>query len=107
MPNREISRHLPMHSKSRRKKIPMAETIYILCTATALMCCILLFRGYGQTRVRLLFWSGLCFAMLTLENVFLFLDRIIFPNVDLTPWRIPFGLAAVICLLYGLIWKIK
>ncbi|HEU6449210.1 MAG TPA: DUF5985 family protein [Verrucomicrobiae bacterium] len=85
----------------------MAETIYALCTATALLCGALLFRGYHKTRVSLLFWSGICFAMLTLENLFLFLDRIVFLNVDLRPVRIPFGLAAVVCLLYGMILKIK
>lgn len=85
----------------------MAQTIYILCTATALFCCVLLFRGYRQTRVPFLFWSGICFAMLTLENLFLFLDRIIFLSVDLTPLRMPFGIAGVVCLLYGLIFRVK
>jgi hypothetical protein len=85
----------------------MAEAVYLLCTVTALLCSILLFRGYRDSRARLLFWSGLCFAMLTLDNLFLFMDRIVFPNVDLSAWRIPFALAGVFFLLYGLIWKDK
>lgn len=86
----------------------MAETIYILCTATALLCCMLLFRGYNKTQVRLLFWSGLCFAMLTMENFFLFLDRIVFPvSVDLSPLWLSFSVVGVLVLIYGLIFKIK
>lgn len=82
-----------------------AKIIYLLCAATSLLVCVLLFRGYRQSCVRLLFWSGLCFAALTLENIFLFLDRIIFPAVDLWVFRITFALLAVLFLLYGLIWK--
>jgi Family of unknown function (DUF5985) len=85
----------------------MAETIYLLCTGTALVCCVLLFRGYRQTRARLLLWSGLCFATLTLENFFLFLDRIIFLSVDLSPLWTTFSFVAVLFLLHGLIWKDK
>lgn len=84
-----------------------AEIIYLLCAGTALVCCALLFRGWRQSRARLLFWSGLCFAALTLENIFLFLDEIVFPATDLWWWRASFGLLAVFLLLYGLIWKDK
>ena len=83
----------------------VAAVIYLLCTGTALICCALLFRGWRQTRARLLFWSGLCFASLTLENFFLFLDRIVFPVTDLWLFRISFALMAVFFLLYGLILK--
>ncbi|HXE43175.1 MAG TPA: DUF5985 family protein [Candidatus Baltobacteraceae bacterium] len=85
----------------------MPATIYILCTATALICCVLLFRGYRQSHARLLLWSALCFAALTLQNLFLFLDVIIFPRLDLSLFRILFALLAVSFLLYGLIWKDK
>jgi hypothetical protein len=83
----------------------MPATIYLLCTATALICCILLFRGHRQSHAPLLFWSGLCFAALSLQNLFLFLDVIIFPALDLSLFRISFSLLAVLFLLYGLIWK--
>jgi hypothetical protein len=83
----------------------MAATIYVLCTATALLCAILLLRGYRRSRVRLLLWSGVCFALLAADNLFLFLDRIIFTQVDLTNWRSPLGLVAVAFLLYGLVEK--
>ncbi len=85
----------------------MPATVYILCTITALICCVLLFRGYRQAHARLLFWSALCFAALTLQNLFLFLDVIIFPQLDLSLFRLSFSLLAVLFLLYGLIWKDK
>lgn len=81
--------------------------IYLLCTGTALACCVLLFRGYRQSGARLLFWTGLFFAALTFENLGLFLDNIIFPNIDLWWYRTLCGLAAVFFLLYGLIFKEK
>ncbi|HEY1718111.1 MAG TPA: DUF5985 family protein [Verrucomicrobiae bacterium] len=84
-----------------------AEIVYLLCTGTALVCCVLLFRGWRQSRAQLLFWSGLCFASLTLENFFLFLDKIVFLQIDLWWCRASFALLAVFFLLYGLIWKDK
>ncbi len=85
----------------------MAGIVYILCAATALICCILLLRGYWQSGVRLLLWSSLCFAMFTLDNLLLFVDRIIIPATDLSFWRIPAALIGVIFLIYGLIWEAK
>ncbi len=81
--------------------------IYLLCSGTALACCVLLFRGHRQSRAGLLFWSGLCFATLGLENFVLFLDKIIFLQVDLWWARTSLSLLAVVFLLYGLIWKTK
>lgn len=82
-----------------------AYIVYLLCMGTAFVCCVLLFRGYWQSRARLLFWTALFFAALTVENLGLFLDNIIFPNVDLWWYRTFCGLMAVIFLLYGLISK--
>jgi hypothetical protein len=84
-----------------------ASITYLLCMGTALICCVLLFRGYRQSKAQLLFWSGLCFATLTLENFVLFLDRIVFLQIDLWWWRTGLALLAVTFLLYGLIWKTK
>jgi hypothetical protein len=85
----------------------MAAVVYLLCTVTALGCSLLLLRGYRRTTARLLFWSGLCFAFLALENLLLFVDRIIYPNADLSLWRTPPALVAIVLLLYGLVWKNK
>jgi hypothetical protein len=84
----------------------MEPAIYILCTATALASALLLLRGYRRTRVRLLLWTGIFFLLLTLENALLFVDRILIPTAaDLTFWRAPVALVAILVLLFGLIWE--
>lgn len=83
----------------------MAVTIYILCILTSLACAWLLFASYRRTRYRLLFWSGACFAVMTLNNLFLLLDKIVFPNIDFVPARLISALVATCLLLYGLIYE--
>jgi hypothetical protein len=83
----------------------MAPVIYALCALTSLLCTWLLLRAYLQHRHRLLFWSGLCFAGMSINNVLLILDRLVFPDtVDLTTLRLVAALLALLPLLYGLIW---
>ncbi|HYK04512.1 MAG TPA: DUF5985 family protein [Thermoanaerobaculia bacterium] len=83
----------------------MATAIYALCALTSVMCAFLLLRGYSQSRVRLLFWSGLCFAGLALNNILLILDLSVLPDVDLEMWRTVPALAGVALLIYGLVWE--
>jgi len=85
----------------------VAAIVYLLCAVTALVCCVLLWRGYRRTQVRLLFWSSLCFGGFALDNFLLFLDRIVLPSVELLLYRRSAGLVAVGLLLFGLIWKSK
>lgn len=85
----------------------MAELIYILCATTALICAILLWRGYRKTRVRLLFWSSLCFAGLVAENVLLYVDWDTPTEIDLSLYRNLVGMAALVSLIYALIWESK
>ncbi len=83
----------------------MSAIIYGLCALTALGCTILLLRGYRRSRYRLLLWSGLCFAGLTLNNVLLVIDKVALPpDQDLSVARTLVAVAAMIVLLYGLIW---
>ena len=81
----------------------MSALIYSLCALTALLCALLLLRAYRRTRTRLLFWSGLCFAGLTLSNTLLVLDRIVLPLMDLSTARLAAGLVALLLLIYGLV----
>ena len=81
----------------------MDKLIYGLCALTSAACAGLLLRSYFATRFRLLLWSGLCFAGLTLNNVLLVLDRLVYTAVDLSTWRLVVALAAILFLLYGLI----
>lgn len=83
----------------------MAKIIYILCALTSLACAWLLFRSYLANRARLLFWSGWCFIGLTLNNVLLVLDKLVFLNMDLSTWRLAAALVALLLMLYGLIWE--
>ncbi|SHG74120.1 DUF5985 family protein [Massilia sp. CF038] len=82
----------------------MAITIYLLCALTALCCAFLLLLSYRRTGHRVLFWSGLCFVGMTVNNVLLICDKVVFPTtIDLLPWRLISALVAVALLLYGLI----
>ena len=83
----------------------MAAIIYGLCALTALLCTILLLQAYRRGGYRLLLWSGLCFAGLTINNLLLVLDKLVFVTIDLTAWRASIALLAMAVLLYGLIWS--
>jgi hypothetical protein len=82
----------------------MAAIIYGLCMLTALTCAVMLLQAYRRGGYRLLLWSGLCFAGLTLNNLLLVLDKLIFTVADLSLPRTIVALAAMAVLLYGLIW---
>jgi hypothetical protein len=79
--------------------------IYLLCAATALACCGLLLRGYRRSRVRLLLWCGLCFLALSFENVFLFVDLVMFKEIDLSGLHLGAATIGVALLCFGLIWE--
>lgn len=83
----------------------MAEAVYVLCALTSVLCAAVLFRGYRATRTTLLFWSSLCFAGLAINNILLFVDRVVFPQLDLGLWRTGLALGAVLVLLFGLVWE--
>jgi hypothetical protein len=83
------------------------QAVYVLCALTALACAVLLFRGYGRSRVRLLLWCGLFFLVMAFENVVLYIDVVIVPNTDLTLYRRSVALVGASLLLYGLVWDVK
>jgi hypothetical protein len=83
----------------------MAELIYSLCALTSVACAWLSLRGYRRSGYRLLFWSGLCFLGLSVNNVLLVIDKLVLPMVDLSLWRLVAALAAVVLMLFGLIWE--
>jgi hypothetical protein len=83
----------------------MAETIYLLCAATSVLCAVLLFKGYRASRTRLLFWSSLCFLGLAVNNVLLFIDLVVVPSVDLALLRTSVAAAAMLALCLGLVWE--
>ena len=82
----------------------MASVVYALCALTSAGCAALLVRGYLRQRTRLLLWSSICFVGLALNNALLFTDLVLVAAVDLSALRGVSGLAALLVLLYGLIW---
>ena len=79
--------------------------VYALCALTSVACAWLLLRGYARSRVRLLLWSGLCFAGLAVNNILLFVDLRVLPATDLSVVRTIPAVIGVALLLYGLIWE--
>jgi len=85
----------------------MAGLVYLLCAGTCLLCAVMLLRAYAKHHVRLLLWSGLCFAGLMIENIMLYVDVVVVPDIDLSLWRKIPGLVALTVLLFGMIWDSK
>ncbi len=83
----------------------MRPAVYILGTLTCLCCALLLIRAYYRVRKALLLWSGLCFACLTLSNLVVFIDLIVYPDVSLYRLRLITAAIGMLLLLYGLIWE--
>jgi len=79
--------------------------VFLVCIATSFVCMWLLFRGWRRTGTRLLFWSALCFVFLAANNVLVFVDLIVFPQIDLRAVRLLTSLCAVTVLLWGLVWE--
>jgi hypothetical protein len=82
----------------------MAAVVYVLCALTSFACAVLLLRAYVQRKVRLLFWSGLSFVGFALGNLFLVIDRMVAPGVDLILFRSLPVLAGLVVLIFGLVW---
>jgi hypothetical protein len=78
--------------------------LYLVAVLSSGACALLLFRGYLRRRVRLLMWSGICFIGLTVNNVALFVDLVVFPDLDLRLARLIPALVGMTLLLYGFIW---
>ena len=83
----------------------MSSVIYGLCASTAFLCAWLLLRAYRARDNRLLLWSGIFFGIQTLNNIFLIIDKLVVPNIDMSIWRHTIALIAIILLLYGLIMR--
>ena len=80
--------------------------LYLLAPVTSIACMLLLFKAYAASGVRLLLWSALCFVGLSVNNVLLFFDLVVFPTeMDLRPYRLVSALAGLLFLLYGFIWE--
>jgi hypothetical protein len=85
--------------------ITFTFVLLALAALTCLACTVLLFRGYARSGMGLLLWSALCFVFLTLNNLLLFFDMIVFTELDLRPFRLAAALVGLVFLLYGFIFE--
>jgi hypothetical protein len=80
----------------------IAEAIYLLCAATSLVAAWLLFRHYVAKRTRLLLWSCVAFAGLAVNNVLVYVDMGLLPQLDLALPRTLAGALGMAALAYAL-----
>lgn len=82
----------------------MPGFVYLLSAGTGLACAFLLWRTWRVRGTRLLFWSALCFGGLFVDNLLLYLDLVILPDVQMYNAPSIAGLISVSLLLFGLVW---
>ncbi len=83
----------------------IADAIYLLCALTSLAAALLLLRHYRAVRTPLLLWSCIGFFGLAVNNVLVFLDLGLLPEVDLSGPRALAAAAAMLVLVFGLVWE--
>lgn len=83
----------------------MPELVYVLCALTSVLCAGLLLRSYRANRTRLLLWSTLCFVGLAINNILLFIDLVLVPDIDFRFFRSGSAFVALALLTIGLIWE--
>jgi len=79
--------------------------VYLFCFLTSFAAMALVYRSYLQNRTRLLLWCALAFVALAVNNLLLFFDVVVLPDVNLLPLRHLSALTAVGLLLYGFVWE--
>ena len=84
--------------------VSFQASVYLLCFLTSAGCAALLARRYLASRTRLLLWTALCFGLLTLNNLLLFVDVVLLPSINLLALRHTASLGAIVVLLIGFIW---
>lgn len=83
----------------------MAAVIYSLCALMSLGIAVMLWRAFARTRSRLLYWSALCFSGLSLNNVLLVVDKLVFPQAELSGFRQAVALISLVVLVFGLVYE--
>ena len=86
----------------------MAEVVYLLCACLSFLCALMLARGYQNTGTKLLLWAAISFTLMALNNIFLFVDLALLPDMNLNGpfWRNLLGASSGAVLLGGLIWEL-
>jgi hypothetical protein len=81
----------------------IGDAIYLLCGATSLIAAVLLLRQYNARPSPLLLWSCIGFLGLAVNNMLVYVDFGVLPDVDLSLPRALVGALAMLALVYGLI----
>jgi len=80
--------------------------VYFLCFLTSFFAMVLLLRGHLSNGSKLLMWSALAFIALAINNLALFVDIVLLPQVSLL-WVREIAEATAVCvLLYGFVWEV-
>ena len=79
--------------------------VYLFCFLACAVCSGLLVRSWLKTRTSLLLWTAASFVMLAVNNLLLFADTTLLPDIDLTIFRQVTAMAAISILVFGLIWE--
>jgi hypothetical protein len=81
--------------------------IYLLCILMSSLCAWLLITAFLRVRQALLLWSALCFCLLAVNNLLVFADLVVLPQIDLSLARSLTALFAGILLLGSFIWEME
>lgn len=81
--------------------------VYLLCFGASLTCAGLLLRGYLRGRSRLLLWAGLGFCALTVNNLLLVADMVVWRHLDLWAFRQATAGLAIMIFVYGFLWEVE
>lgn len=82
----------------------IAQLGYFLGVSITVLCAVLLIRAYRHERTPLLLWCSLCFAGLAVNNILLFTDLFVMPDVSLELLRSVTALVSLSLMLIGLVW---
>jgi hypothetical protein len=78
--------------------------LFVIVLLTSFACMVLLFRAYLQSGLNILLWSALCFVGMTVNNLLLFVDLVLFPEtIDLRAYRQAAALVGMLFMIYGFI----
>jgi hypothetical protein len=80
----------------------MGFFVYALCAITSLVCFGLLLRQHRRAPSGLALRSSIAFLFFAIANIILFLDLILFPQMDLKIWRNLCNLIGSLILLLAL-----
>ena len=81
--------------------------IYLLCVLTSAGCAWLLISAFLRRGQSLLLWSATCFSLLAVNNLLVFADLVLLPQLDLSLARSLTALAAGIVMLGSIIWGME